>query len=90
MVVTGTYFAALRTPRPSPRRFHREDDASFFKIDTCDKKTGNSDQYSGKLGDAHGFTPGFLSFVANVRKPENRALFNMYGVEWSKLRRGAA
>jgi hypothetical protein len=87
-VVAGANLPAIRASRSAPRRRYREDEATFIEIDAGDEKTGNPDQYSGKLGDAHGLYPRFQD-VVDTRKPENHARFNYFFLDIRKLRRAA-
>jgi len=89
MIVTWTNLAAPRTTRFFPGRSDADDDTIALKSDTGYEKIGNVDKNSGKLVDAH-CCPLVFGFVVNIKKQENRALFNLSAMFETKLMWGAA
>ena len=92
MVIAGSDLSAAGTSRLAPRRLHRKDDTDLLEVDTGDEKTGDPDQNSGKLGDAHGFLPAFGRFskhqkaLKTVRFSIFRGLYEENS-DWKRLRR---
>ena len=86
-VVAGADLPAAGTARPAPGRLHREDDTDLLKIYSGDEKTGDSDQDSGKLGDAHGFFPAFGRFCEH-QKARKTVRFQFIGAVMKEIQAG--
>jgi hypothetical protein len=91
-IVAGANLSATGTARPVPGRLHRKDDTNFLEIDAGNEKTGDPDQDSGKLGDAHCFPSAFRGFGRH-QKALKTVRFSIYwglyeeNSDWKRLRR---
>jgi hypothetical protein len=89
VIIAGTSLAAAGTSGFSPRWLHAEYDGEALEGDICDDSSGNPDEYSGKLGDAHCFPFSFwgLGKHQKVRKTVRISIFRSYFDEKSGRRR---
>ena len=80
MVVPGTYPPALRAARQTPGRLHRQNDTIFPEVDSCNEKTGNPNQNSGKLCDAH-VSPLLSEVLVDIQKHGKPCAFQFFGAD---------
>jgi hypothetical protein len=80
MIVPRTYPPALRAARQTPGRFYRQNDTLFAKIDSGNEKTGDSNQDSGKLCDAHVFSL-LQGVLVDTKKQGKPCAFQFFGAD---------